>query len=72
MRKHRYLTIEKLYWIRPISGRQEDDQNSIPGRPQPFSGRRGHVETHIFLPWNVYSGYVRIFLDAKIAHPMSV
>ena len=26
-----------------------DDQTSISGRPQPFSGRRGQVDTQIFL-----------------------
>ena len=29
--------------------RREDDQKLLSGRPQPFSGRRGHVDTQIFL-----------------------
>ena len=32
-----------------ISGRHEDDQDSFSGRPQPYSGRLGHVDTEIFL-----------------------
>ena len=41
--------IRNLGYQRNISGRHEDDQESFSGRPQPFSGRRGDVDTQIFL-----------------------
>ena len=34
-----------------------DDQNSISGRPQLFSGRHWHEDTPIFLAW-LYNLYV--------------
>ena len=41
--------IRNLGYQRKFSDHHEDDQESFSGRPQPFSGRRGHVDTHIFL-----------------------
>ena len=40
-----------LGYQRKCPGRHEDDQEKFSGRPQPFSGRRGHVDTQTFLAW---------------------
>ena len=45
--------VRNLGYLRKFSGCHEDDQEQFSGRPQPFSGRRGHVDTHIFLVWAV-------------------
>ena len=41
--------VRNLGYQRKCSGRHEDDQDSLSGRPQLFPGRRGHVDTQIFL-----------------------
>ena len=41
--------VRNLGYQRKCSGRHEDDQELFSGRPQPLSGRRGHLDTQVFL-----------------------
>ena len=49
--KNHHVVARNLGNHRKDSGRHEEDQTSVSGRPHPFSGRRGHMDTHIFLAW---------------------
>ena len=54
MLKNRHFVVRNLGNQRKCSGRHEDDQELFSGRPQHLSGRRGHVDTQIFLACTIY------------------